>query len=450
MKKILAEKPLDSSTLHQRVDKETGVGYYAVEAIIRKMTEQKPPLIENEYSNMLDDYLYKLPEQKLPQLEDYKDQILQMIQEKPHTAQEIQKKLLDMDVQIKSGAVTTLLNELSSEDTIVRTQGYDGKYYYHMAHHDPLVEQTKTYEEYVLEYVKAAEEEDATANPRAKQIAEGLNYKFGLSWNNMKKIFKGMFDKKLLYVYEGDFDDPNDGWGALITTKPVSHDPKAQKLQKYEKLILDRVNQSPAFGQKSGKTTTAKDAGNAIYGGSHLGKIESWTKIKAIIQGMLDKKLLHIKSGDWDDPDSCWNAYVTTDEVDPATVVKHPGLEKAEQLAVAFLTSKLKAANAAPGPGACFPLLDVGGHVKSQVPFSDWPETKKIMKLIIKSGKIHVPEPLDDYDFWDQFVTLPPQQQPGQPLPPQQQPGQPSPPQQLPTPDQYDLAELPENPTIVP
>ena len=296
VKKTLEEKPLDYGTFHTNLQKSIKENYYATEAIIRKAIDAE--IVKNAYSDVIDAELYYLPGQKIPSMDDYKEFILKIIEEKPATSQEVYSKMLAQGINIKSSPIASCLNNMTSEDLMVRTKAYDGKYYYHMKHHDPLAEQTKKYEDIIIVMISEAKNNEITA----KEANSMLYYNHKVNYDDGLKIIKGMIAKKIIYVKEGDIDDEESQWDTLLTSN----------------------------------------------------------------------------------------------EVDPATVVKNPLMAKAEPVAMEFMKIK---------KGGPVKASELGGVIKAKVLISMWSQAKKIVQELITAGKLHVVTPMDDYDFWDQQIT---------------------------------------------
>ena len=474
VKKILAEAgPLDGTALHEKLSKATGINYYAVDYVIRGMTEIDPPMIENSYSNVSGEYLYHLPGQKVPEMNDYKNQILGYLHEKPYTSRDLRKKLIEDKVNVSSDSLTDYLNELAGNDEIKRTKGYNNQYLFHMPDQDPLAAQTKEFEERVLEILKKQKDETT----KARTFYDDLYYNKGVDHSNIRKILKDMVEKHMLYIKEGDLDDAEDMWDTVLTTGTV--DPasvvKSPKLVKAKQHILeyvkaneekkggavqasdvanhvqykissinyDKIKQAiqeliqshelyikegdlddkneqwetklttqyvdPATVIKNPKVAkakihilefvkdndgkTARDAANFVYSKG----ISSEKALQAILE-LVQNQQLYVKEGDLNDASTKWDAVLTTNYVDPSTVVKNPKLEKAKKLAVDFVASK---------SGQPVMMKDIGGHIKMSLNISMWSQAQSIMKAILQQGLLHVATPLDEYDFWDQEVTLP-------------------------------------------
>jgi len=112
----------------------------------------------------------------------------------------------------------------------------------------------------------------------------------------------------------------------------------------------------------------------------------------------LQKQMIYVKEGDFEDADM-WEAMLTTEPVDPATVVKSPKLIKAQELAVAYV-----AANG----GYEVSIDEVGGHIKNQLDIDSWMKTLKLIQQMLAAGVLQVlhPLPADDPTQRKPDITL--------------------------------------------
>jgi hypothetical protein len=191
--------------------------------------------LHKKYSDLYDGYVYYLDGQKIPSVEDYEPDILNVLKDTHKTTTAIEEAL---DGKIGMETLKQVLKQLSYNGKIMKTRDVEGDYVWHLPDYDLHEKSVDKYKDQIIDWVKEYEAKKAEAEfatVTGAEIIDHFSYEKG--WN-ITSILDKMVKNGLLHVEEGTYGQ-DDIRSLRLTTTPVANPKPANYTD--TKTFLDKL-----------------------------------------------------------------------------------------------------------------------------------------------------------------------------------------------------------------